>query len=170
MALLIGGVGLSLQSPKHYSDTNDLFVFSTRELAILAAVAQAIVPRNGDFPSALELKVPEVIDRLLAKAHPAVPEEIRLLLHLLENAAVNTVLHLSPTPFSKMPLQQRSEILAGCACSGLVLQRKEYKALNGRCQSSYYAQIQVREQLGYECPPKYLLELVQSVRRKGGDP
>ena len=169
-ALLIGGVGLSLQSPKPYANASDLVVFSIRELAILAAVAEAIVPANGTFPSALEIGVPEAIDQLLNKAHPAVPEEIRLLLHLLENAAVNTILHLSPTPFSKMPLEQRSKILAGWATSPLALQRKGYKALNGLCQSAYYAQSQVHSQLGYDGPPPHLLDFVQSQVRQESEP
>lgn len=170
IALLTGGLGLSLQSTKHYSDTDDLWVLSNRELAILAAVAEAIIPHSSDFPSALELNVPEAIDRLLKLAHPAVQEEITLLLALLENATANALLHFSPVPFSQMSLQDRTSILTKWATSSLSVQRKGYKALNGLCQSAYYAQSQSHALIGYDGPPAHLLQLVQSVARKGVQP
>ena len=170
LALLGGGLGLSLQSTKPYADTNDLWVFSVRELAILAAVAETIIPSNNEIPSALDLQVPEAIDRLLKLAHPAVQEEIKLLLGLLENASVNALLHFSPVPFSHMSLTQRTEILTKWASSSLALQRKGYKALNGLCQSAYYAQSQTHQTLGYDGPPEHLLALVRSAARKGVQP
>jgi len=170
IALLTGGLGLSLQSTKPYSDTNDLWILTNRELAILAAVAEAIIPPSETFPSALELNVPESIDRLLKLAHPAVQEEIKLLLALMENASANAVLHLSPTPFSQMSLEERSHILTKWASSSFSVQRKGYKALNGLCQSAYYAQSKTHSLVGYDGPPEHLLKLVQSAARKGVQP
>ena len=170
LALVGGGLSLSLQSTKPYSDTDDLWVFTNKELAVLAAVAEAIVPANSAFPSANELQVPEAIDRLLKMSHPAVQEEIKLLLGLIENAAANAVLHLSPKPFSQMTLNARTEILAKWASSRLSLQRKGYKALNGLCQSAYYAQSRTHALLGYDGPPVHLLNLVQSAARQGVQP
>ena len=170
IALLSGGVGLSLQPSKPYEYTGTLTVFTPQTLAVLAAVAETIVPANNDFPSALELQVPEGIDTLLSGAHSAVQEEIVLLLGLLENAAVNTLLHFRPVPFSKMTLEERTEILQGWASSPLALQRKGYKALNGLCQSAYYAQSKVHSLIGYDGPPAHLTMLVNAAQRRQGEP
>lgn len=170
LALVGGGVGLGLQSSKHYLYKGNLKVFTPDTLDVLAAVAEAIIPNNPPFPSALDLDVPEGVDALLANAHPAVQEEITLLLGLLENAAVNALLHFKPTPFSKMTLEERTRILAGWASSPLALQRKGYKALNGLCQSAYYAQAKVHNLLGYDGPPTHLTMLVNAAQRSDGEP
>lgn len=170
LALLGGGIGLSLQDSKPYQANRQPTVFSTNTLAILAAVAEAIIPQNAPFPSALDLNVPEKVDMLLASAHPAVQEEITLLLRLLENAAINTLLHFRPLPFSQLSLEERTAILTGWAKSPVAVQRKGYKALNGLCQSAYYAQSKVHSLVGYEGPPPHLQLLVNAAARTDGEP
>ena len=164
-------VWVSVYNPQNTIPTQMISGFSAIESWLfLAAVAEAIIPHSSDFPSALELNVPEAIDRLLKLAHPAVQEEITLLLALLENATANALLHFSPVPFSQMSLKDRTSILTKWATSGLSVQRKGYKALNGLCQSAYYAQSQSHALIGYDGPPEHLLQLVQSVARKGVQP
>ena len=167
----ISGIGLSLQSSKVYPhDEQSRRTFNAREMAILASIAETILPANNDFPSGLTLKVAEGVDALLSNAHPSVVAEIKQLLMLLENAALNGLLNFCPIPFSQMPLELRTEILDGWASSPLALQRKGFKALNGLCQSAYYAQSQVHSLVGYDGPPIGLLGLVQAARRTAGEP
>ncbi len=170
LALLGGGIGLSLQDSKSYEPNGQPTVFSMDTLAILAAVAEAIIPSNPPFPSALEVDVPEKVDLLLSSAHPAVQEEITLLLGLLENAVVNTLLHFRPRPFSQLSLEERTEILQSWAESSIAVQRKGYKALNGLCQSAYYAQSKVHSLVGYNGPPPHLQSLVNAAVRTDGEP
>ena len=167
----VSGIGLSLQSSKAYPhDEDSRLTFSARELSILAAIAETIVPHNKDFPSGLTLKVAAGVDALLSKAHPDAVTEIKQLLMLLENAALNGLTHFHPIPFSQMPLEERTEILDGWASSPLALQRKGFKALNGLCQSAYYAQSSVHSLVGYDGPPSNILALVQSAARPDGEP
>ena len=165
----VTGIGLSLQSTKPYPhDDNNRLTFSARELSILAAVAETILPPNKDFPSGLTLKVAEGVDSLLSKAHPSVIAEIKQLLMLLENAALNGLTHLHPIPFSQMPLEERTAIFDGWASSPLALQRKGFKALNGLCQSAYYAQQRFKSRP--DGPPAGILALVTAAARKDGEP
>ena len=167
----IAGIGISLQYTKPYThDDKGRLTFSARELSILAAVAETILPQNKDFPSGLTLKVAEGVDSLLSKAHPSAVAEIKQLLMLLENAALNGLTHFHPIPFSQMPLEERTEILDGWASSPLALQRKGFKALNGLCQSAYYAQSHVHHLVGYNGPPSSILALVSAAGRKDGEP
>lgn len=167
----VSGIGLSLQSPKPYPhDEDSRLTFSARELSILAAVAETIVPPNKDFPSGLTLKVAEGVDALLSKAHPDAVAEIKQLLMLLENAALNGLTHFHPIPFSQMLLEERTQILDGWASSPLALQRKGFKALNGLCQSAYYAQSDVHQFVGYDGPPAHILPLIVAAARTDGDP
>ena len=167
----VTGIGLSLQSTKSYPhDDNSRLTFSARELSILAAVAETILPQNKDFPSGLTLKVAEGVDSLLSKSHPSVIAEIKQLLMLLENAALNGLTHFHPIPFSQMLLEERTQILDGWATSPLALQRKGFKALNGLCQSAYYAQSSVHSLVGYDGPPAHILPLIVAAARTNGDP
>jgi len=167
----VTGIGLSLQSSKPYPhDEDSRLTFSARELSILASVAETILPSNKDFPSGLTLKVAEGVDTLLSNAHPSVVTEIKQLLMLLENAALNGLTHFHPIPFSHMPLEERTEILNDWASSPLALQRKGFKALNGLCQSAYYAQSSVHNLVGYDGPPSNILALVNAAARKDGEP
>ena len=167
----VSGIGLSFQSSKPYPhDEGNRLTFSARELSILAAIAETILPQNKDFPSGLTLKVAEGVDTLLSKAHPDAVAEIKQLLMLLENAALNGLTHFHPVPFSQMLLEERSQILDGWASSPLGLQRKGFKALNGLCQSAYYAQSSVYNLVGYEGPPAHILPLIVAAARTDGDP
>jgi hypothetical protein len=167
----VTGIGLSLQSTKPYPhDDNNRLTFSARELAILAAVTETILPQNNDFPSGLTLKVAEGVDSLLSKAHPSVIAEIKQLLMLLENAAINALTQFHPIPFSQMLLEERTAIFDGWASSPLALQRKGFKALNGLCQSAYYAQSGVHSLVGYDGPPTGILAMVTAAARRDGEP
>ena len=75
--------------------------------------------------SCTELDVPEGRPTTEQSA-PCSPRRIRLLLHLLENAAVNTLLHLSPTPFSRCPWNNQWDP-CWMGNSPLALQRKATK-------------------------------------------
>ena len=55
---------------------------------MLAAVADVICPGGPDLPSAWELEVPEAIDELMSRKHPADVAELSQGLLLLDNAAV----------------------------------------------------------------------------------
>ena len=167
----VAGIGLSAQSSKPYPhDDYSRLIFSARELSILAAVAETILPSNRDFPSGLTLNVAEGVDTLLSSAHPSVGAEIKQLLMLLENAALNGLTHLHPIPFSHMPLEERTEILDGWASAPIAIQRKGFKALNGLCQSAYYAQSRVHDLVGYDGPPANILALVNAAARQDGEP
>jgi hypothetical protein len=158
--LAIGGLGL--QSTKLMKASQPLLVLSTVEFSILFAVANRLLPQNGGFPAASDLHIAERVDHILSKAHPDVQSEIKQVLHLIENALVGTILGGHIRPFSQCSSKTQDQILEQWKLSSLSLRRTAFKALNGLCGATYYADSKTYALLGYDGPPEHLLNLVRA--------
>ncbi|HWV39173.1 MAG TPA: gluconate 2-dehydrogenase subunit 3 family protein [Vulgatibacter sp.] len=155
VALAAGGVGLSLQQTHLRRPSRPLRALDERTFSILAAVADRVAPAEGAFPAASELQVAEKVDELLAGVHPSVVEEIKQVLHLLENGVAGLLLDGRPRPFTALEPQAQDEALQAWRRSRLGLRRTAYRAIRGLCAAAYYASPEIQPAVGYPGPPDF---------------
>ena len=147
-----GGAALLLQDTVLRSPRRALRVLTGDQFSILAAVADRIAPANGDFPSAWEVFVPEKVDELLSRVHPANAAEIGQALGLLESPAAGLVLDGRTSTFTGSSGEEQDAILAAWRASDITVRRKAFKAINGLCNAAYYASPEIYPHVGYPGP------------------
>ena len=147
-----GGTALLLSGTVECVPRRALRALSRDQFSVLAAVADRVAPQNGEFPSAWELEVPEKVDELLSRVPPASAREFGQGLMLLESAAAGMMLEGRVTTFSASTPQEQDEILATWRASDLHVRRRVFKAVNGLCNSAYYASPEVYAAVGYPGP------------------
>ena len=125
---------------------------SPLEFSIIAAACEAIVPEEGPFPSAWDLRVPELIDQYLALLHPGDQTDFKSALALLENAFAGLLLDRRPRPFTVASVEERQETLAGWRSSIIPLRRTAFRAIHKVVVATYYAQPAVYPHMGYSIP------------------
>lgn len=155
LLLAVGGAGLALQGTAIRRPARPLRCLDERSFAVLAAVADRIAPGRDGFPSASELHVAEKVDALLATLDPAMVQEVRQLLGLLENAAVGLLFDGRWRPFTRLPPEEQDEVLRAWQQSRLSIRRTGWAALHGLCSAAYYASPEVHARLGYPGPPDF---------------
>ena len=147
-----------------------LRLFTPREYAIFAAVADRIVPGDAVFaaagasaaagaapapawPSAQAQDCAGKADALMALAHPSVGAELRQLLHLFESGLGGVFTNLQPTPFTRLAPDQMDARLTAWRTSRVALLRSGYQALKRLAQATYYSSPEVYPLVGYPGPP-----------------
>ncbi|AKU93258.1 gluconate 2-dehydrogenase subunit 3 family protein [Vulgatibacter incomptus] len=163
LALSAGGVGLSFQRTASRTPSRPLRALDPRSFAILAAVAERISPAGDGFPAASELEVAEAIDGLLATSHPAVLDEVKQLLALVENGLAGMLLDGRPQPFTSLSPDDQDRALLAWRRSSLGLRRTAYKALHGLCAAAYYASPRIYPQVGYPGPPSFAIAVPTAI-------
>lgn len=153
MVAVGGGIALLVQETVARSPRRALRSLSPEQFSVLAAVAGRIAPASDPFPSAWEVEVPEKIDELLSRTHPANAEEVGQGLMLLESAAAGMLLEGRTSTFTASAPEEQDEILAAWRASSIAVRRKVFKALNGLCNAAYYASPEVYPAMGYPGPP-----------------
>lgn len=148
-----GGAALFLQGTVTRAPRRSLRALTEEQFSVLAAVADRIAPASGDFPSAWDVEVPEKVDELLSRAHPANAAEVGQGLMLLESAAAGLLLEGRISTFTGSTPHEQDETLASWRASDLEVRRKVFKALNGLCNAAYYASPEVYAAVGYPGPP-----------------
>lgn len=147
-----GGTLLLLQDTVARTPRRALRFLSEDQFSVLAAVADRVSPENGDFPSAWDVEVPEKIDELLSRMPEAAATEVGQGLLLLESAAAGMVLEGRTSTFTASSPEEQDEILASWRASDLEVRRKLFKALNGLCNSAYFASPEIYPLVGYPGP------------------
>lgn len=118
-------------------------ILSRRELAGVAAVAEAVFPRGGAIePSGLDAGIPGYVDRLVAVSHPRQRRLMRLLFFLVEHGTL-----LFPAPggwrgfrrFSALSLEQRVAVLEAWRTSSLFPRRLVFTSLRAIATMGYFA-------------------------------
>lgn len=148
-----GGGLLLLQDTVLRSPRRALRALTADQFSVLAAVADRIAPANDGFPSAWEVEVPEKVDELLSRVHPANAQEIGQALGLLESPAAGLLLDGRTTTFTAASPDDQDAILAAWRASDIEVRRKAFKAINGLCNAAYYASPEIYPHLGYPGPP-----------------
>lgn len=153
--LALGGVGLSLQPTRMRTPRRKLQVLDETTYSILAAIADRISPAGDGFPASTELEVPEKIDALLARSHPAVGAEVKSVLQLIENGAAGLLFDGHPRPFTARTPAEQDATLQAWRSSRLHLRRTAFKAVHGLCTAAYFASPEVYARVGYPGPPDF---------------
>ena len=128
---------------------------SRREVATIAAAAEATFPPGGPIPSSgLEAGIPGYTDRLLAASHPRARRRMRLLFFLVEHATL-----FFPAPgrggrrrFSSLPREQQVTVLDAWAGSRWWPRRLVFASLRAVLTMGYLAHPPVLRQLGVAPP------------------
>jgi hypothetical protein len=114
-----------------------------RELALLAAVADALFPPGGAIPaSGREAEIPAYVDRLAAASQARQRLLMRLLFFLFEHATLGF-----PAPgglsgarrFSRLDPAQREAVLESWRTSRLFARRLVFTSLRALCTLGYFA-------------------------------
>jgi len=133
------------------ADSGDLRVLRAGEYLVLAAAADALVPRGGAFAAgARDVDVARRIDTALTGESEAVVRGLRAALLLLEYGG--GVLARRIGRFSCLDEDARSEVLESLRTSGFGLARGVYLGLKRLCVFFFYAQPQAWEGIGYDGP------------------
>jgi hypothetical protein len=122
-----------------------------RELATVAAAAEATFPRGGAIaPSGLDAGIPAYVDRFVAAQQGPTRLLMRLLFALVEHA---TIVFPAPGPggrrrFSRLDAAQRVQVLDGWRKSRLFPRRLVFTSLRAILTMGYFSDPVVLRELG----------------------
>jgi hypothetical protein len=126
-------------------------VLARREVAFLAAAADATYPPGGPLPpSGSEAKVPATLDAYLGIVPPRMRLLMRLLFFMMEHA---TLIFAAPAPrgrrrFSSLSAPQREAVLEGWRASRYFPRRLVFTSLRALLTNAYVADPAVLRHLG----------------------
>ncbi len=133
----------------HLSGDDLPLALSLKELAIVKAVVEAMLPEADGFPSGVSLRVHQGVDEQVWAADPAVRSDFKNGLQLLEHG---TLLFGYSSRLSALPPEQR------CACLDRMINdhgevvRQAAFAVKELVHLLYYADERVWKLIGYEGP------------------
>src|SRR5207249_1769063 len=123
-------------------------VGSARDVALLRAVLDALVPRGGAFPTgAADTDVDDALARYFASLHPLGPVGLRLLLLAIEYGAV---VFERTRPFSQLEPAARERALAAWEGSRLGPRRQLLASLKLLALMHFYERPEVWPAIGYD--------------------
>ncbi|MEO0604514.1 MAG: gluconate 2-dehydrogenase subunit 3 family protein [Myxococcota bacterium] len=155
-ALVVGGIGLELQSTALLPVPDVLQSFSPRAYRVLTAVADTFCPGDGKaHPSASEVDVPADIDAYVATLHPADAGQLEQVLRLLESPLVGLLVNGRTRPFTQLSPVARQRVLLAWRDHRLTVLRSAYMALRNLVGTTYHANPRVHVAVGYPGPPDY---------------
>lgn len=131
-------------------------ILSAHELVIVSSICEALFPGEqlgvDPIPGALEVGVPQFLDRFLAQTlDELTANAIRLLIHAIDELAIPSDAGLAR--FHKRSLEERIEILRAWDESGLTARRGAFSALKLFLAMGYCEDPRVIESIGitYSC-------------------
>jgi len=158
VAAALTGTAVYLRGTVLRTPTQPLRYLSAEEYSILAATADRLV-RGPGLPSARELGVAEAVDVVLARMHPGDAAEVRVVLHLLENALSGLLLDGRISTFSASPPETQDRVLISWSRARVPMFRTAYRALHGLCLGAAWGHPAMYPFCGYPGPPVDLLKL-----------
>lgn len=148
-AAVAAGVGLAVVPPAARAPREPLRALTERSFAVLAAVADRVCPGGPGLPDAWELEVPEKVDAVLARLHPANATDLHRALLLLDNPLAGLLLDGRPATFTRASDETRDRILASWRTSRLQVRRASYQAIVGLVSAAYWSDPRTFAHLGY---------------------
>lgn len=139
----VAGYGVARVFLGYPAPGRDAKALSRRELATLAAVAEALFPAGGAVaPSGTEAGVADYVDRLVAASQPRQRLLMRALFFLIEHGTL-----FFPGPgglsglrrFSSLTPDQREAVIDSWQTSGLFLRRLVFTSLRALCTLGYFS-------------------------------
>lgn len=148
--ITVGTLGFFARRPSDLSraPTGALAILDARTFAVLAAVAERVVPEDADT-----LTVTHRVDIALQYLPLEGQEDIRTALLLLENGLAGLLTRGSGVPFTALSAEGRDDALSAWADSRIALLRGAFQALRKLCLAAYYAPLSAGEAIGYRGPP-----------------
>ncbi len=149
-ALLLCGGGLSWLRLGYSLPVGDVAIaLSVKQLAVVRAVVEALLPATQDLPSGVELGVHQRIDEELWAAPDEVRADLALALELIE--------HLPPVHgfsgrLTRLSVAQREAFLLGCLRSELTPVVQAVVALKQMSHLFYYCEDHTWSAIGYDGP------------------
>ena len=153
--LTLGGAALALRGTVQRPPPAGLLVLSPTQYSVLAAIADTFYPGGDGLPSGSVAGVPERIDAVMGRKHPADAAEFLQVLGLVENALVALFVDQRAQTFTGSSHTARVAALDGWRTSRLSLRRTGFKALHGLCAGAYWSLPTVYPVAGYSGPPDY---------------
>ncbi len=116
---------------------------------MLAAVADRVCPGGAGLPTAWDLEVPEKVDAVLARLHPANASDLHRALLLIDNPLAGLLLDARPVAFTRASDETRDRILDTWRTSRLEVRRAAYLAIVGLVSAAYWSDPHTFAHLGY---------------------
>jgi len=148
-------VAVSLLPPAHRAPRQPLRALSARAFSILAAVAERMCPGTDGLPGAWELEVPEGLDVLFDRLHPAVAADFTQALFFLENPVAGTLLDGRMARFSQSSPETQDAALQAFATSSIGARRQAFQAMKGLICATYWSHPATWAHAGYPGPPRF---------------
>jgi hypothetical protein len=126
----------------------DPVVLAVKELAVLTAVCDRLLPAEPGFPSAKELGIARRIDKELSFLRAKIKSDVQSALFVVEHGGI---VHASPSRFCALNDEQRDERLVQMA-TGTEIERQVVAGLRILALFFYYADDRVWQQIGYAGP------------------
>ena len=162
-ALVVGGLSLSLQSTKMVTPAAELLVLSEKEYSVLYAIAERLIPANGNFPAASELDVAQKVDIYLSTCHTGIQKEFKQLLAIFENATFGLLFNRKMHPFTQYEPDKQDEIIESWRTSQFHFRRTAFFALNRICGGVYFADKKSFAAIGYKGPPPNIQKIFDAL-------
>jgi hypothetical protein len=153
LATVATGAVFGLRAPFGPPPRTALRVLSSRSFRVLAAVAARVCPGGPGLPTAWEIGVPEKVDAVLARLHPAHGTDVHRALLLLDNAVAGFLLDGRPAWFTRADGDAQDRILESWHTSGIGVRRSAYRAIAGLVSAAYWSDPRTFAHSGYRPVP-----------------
>lgn len=185
--LAVGGAAIALQRSRLRALPGEaLHVLTPQEYAVLAAIAERMLPRAKPadtatgmpaVPGAQNIDVALLADRLLETVQSDVVDGIKLALGVIESGLTGALFFERVRPFTQLEATEQDRVLLAFRDSKVGLRRTIYRSFAGLTGSLYYGDPRVWPSVGYAGPPSasglreaYAAQLVDynALRAKSG--
>jgi hypothetical protein len=146
--LAVSGVGLSLWPTRRVTPRRGLLFLDERELSIVAAMAEVIVP-GGD-----PVDVAHRVDAFLSPMSSGSVHDLKKLLRLVENGFAGAILDGRPQPFSRASMEARRRTMESMQDSRIALRRGGYQALRRLLVAARWTDPSLWPSIDYPGPPQ----------------
>jgi hypothetical protein len=150
-----GGAYLAFQPSRRASlPPEGLLVLDADEYAVVAALADRLVPPRAHFPTPDLLRVPFQVDRILVRVDDGAQKELKQLLKLFESGLAGLLFDGRWRPFTQLSEAEQDNVMRAWQGSRLKLRRTGFQALRTLVLAAYYGNPGAWPAVGYPGPPE----------------
>jgi hypothetical protein len=153
VAAIATGAVIGLRAPAGPPPRAPLRALTPRSYRVLVAVAARVCPGGPGLPSAWELEVPEKVDAVLARLHPAHAIDVHRALLLLESALTGLMLDGRPVSFTRAGDLVQDHVLESWRTSRIGVRRRAFRAIVGLVAAAYWSDPRTFAHSGYRPVP-----------------
>ncbi|MBZ5536620.1 MAG: gluconate 2-dehydrogenase subunit 3 family protein [Acidobacteriia bacterium] len=127
-----------------------LWFLTPKQIRVLEAICDRMVPAGEGVPGAADLKVAAHLDVYLSTMDRGIAEQVAQLLDVFEWSPL--VFDFKPARFTSLTPAQRDEVLRAWATSRFEFRRTGFQALRRLSMAGYYGQEGSWKTIGYDGP------------------